>query len=204
MFTYLLVLISVANAGERPSRHSLALHWGCSLPADRSFLSAPCFVTPSLEWDWRIVPAFSAGLGVGYMHASESGFTKDSYEGDPVSGYSERRLRMMPLTVHLRWMPLGDEKCRFTPYINLAGGGQYADFWIKGDQINASGIKKWGLLWTSALGCSYGFGPSRMVGLDVRCEWKEALHGWPLLDIKSDKSLNILLGVVVRLGKKDK
>lgn len=178
--------------------HSLALRWGVSVPLGDQFLSKTGYSGGDVEWDWRFSSCFSAGLGAGYRCSSEKGITEDRYEGDRVSGYSDRSYRTLPLTVHVRYLPFGKNGFKLQPYLNFSGGMQYGVFRITGEQINTSRTQVWGGLVLPGIGFRYAPREKGRVALDLRCSWKLASNGWGLLDVDSEQGIELMGGVVFR------
>lgn len=196
---FMLFFSMAGKAQEWCESHSLAFRWGISVPARGQFVSESAYMNCELEWDWHWSARFSAGMEAGYRYSSEKGMTDDRYNGDAVSGYSERSYAAMPVTLHLRYLPLGAESFKFQPYLNLGGGAQYALFRITGEQINTSRSKNWGATLIPGIGCCYT--PGKHLGFDLRCSWRYASNRWSVMNVTADKGMEITAGLVLLLGK---
>lgn len=105
------------GAQEANHRHSLSLQWGVYIPTGKGFLNRATTISPVLEWEWRASNAVSIGAGIGYTRGAERNYTRDTYEGDLVTGPSDRSLTLMPLTAHFRWFPTTSPQHRLRPFI---------------------------------------------------------------------------------------
>ena len=132
------------GAQEANHRHSLSLQWGVYIPTGKGFLNRATTISPVLEWEWRASNAVSIGAGIGYTRGAERNYTRDTYEGDLVTGPSDRSLTLMPLTAHFRWFPTTSPQHRLRPFIGAGIGVQYAVFRIEGELINKSEVQSWG------------------------------------------------------------
>lgn len=187
--------IPSAHVREDNRHHSLALQWGIYIPSKGGFLNHATAVAPSLEWDWRISNAFSVGASAGYIRGSEQGFTQDRYEGDLVTGASDRKLVLVPLTVHLRWVPVMFLEHRLRPFIGAATGVQYAIFRIKGDLINESKSKSWGAVVRPEAGISFYPRENGRICIEAKCGWQYASNEFPIMSVESLQGIQISTGV---------
>lgn len=185
-------------AQEENRHYSLALQWGVYIPSDGGFLNHAAAVSPSLEWDWRISNTFSVGAAAGYIRGSEQGFTQDRYEGDLVTGTSDRKLTLVPLTVHLRWIPVTFLQQRLQPFVGAGIGAQYAGFRIGGDLINKSQVDSWGAVVRPEAGIGFSPRQNGRICIEVKCGWQYAANKFPVMHMQSLRGVQVSAGIRYR------
>lgn len=197
-----LILLCLCNCltgqVKKGRSHELGVHWGVSLPASGNFMNKASWIVPSAEYTWHVLPWFAAGGYVEYMSGQENGMTSDSYEGDPVSGYTDRKMSSFMAAVPFYFSyPLG----RFEPYVRLSGGVVNTTCKITGDQINRSVMQKWAGVADLGIGCRYYWDEGCRWGVDLRCMRRWSNYSWELMDVRNDNRFEISLGVLVRLSR---
>lgn len=196
LFLCVGILLGACTLCAQESRsHSLALHWGVWMPSGGSFLARAACIAPAAEWDWRISKTFSVGAGIGYTRGDESGVTSDFYDGDLVTGFTDRRLILLPLTAHLRWFPGASPQQKLQPFIGVAAGGQYAEFRITGDQINTSRGRSWGGVVMPEAGISFAPVSGGRLRFEAACAWQYASNRWPVMHVGSLRGLYVRAGI---------
>lgn len=187
-----------AHAREDDRRHSLALQWSVYIPSDGGFLNHATTVSPSLEWEWRISDAVCVGAGIGYTHGAEHNYTRDTYEGDLVTGSSDRQLTLIPLTAHLRWFPVAFLQHRLQPFIGAGIGAQHATFRIEGELINESKVRSWGVVVRPEAGVRFSPRYNGRICIEIRCAWQYASNRFPVMNVQSLQGIQIGAGVRYR------
>lgn len=187
---------SVALAQEQ--RQSISAHWGGSIPIDNGFIAKTGFVNPSLEWGFRLLPALSAGISLGYGYATEKGIGNEHVDGDLASGYREKSLSVIPLLVKMNYFPLGDRITLFAPYIGAGAGVGHATFDIKGEAINAGRMGNWAELFSAQVGTRIQPVGNGKLYFDACFLWQYGGNNWSLVEVKSIHTLGFCLGVGVK------
>lgn len=195
----MLVSVSALKAQKPARNQSAELGWGVAIPlGSDGFLNKTTWTTANAGWEYRIHPKVSAGLSLGWMYADESGITRDRLSAggvtDEVSGNSHRKLTLVPLQIQVRYFPLGNED-RIQPYLTLAGGAQYADFYISGDQIQTGSDKNVAAVFTPDAGVRFFPVAGSGLYIDARCYWQYAANGWSYTNTGSQQYLGFRVGV---------
>jgi hypothetical protein len=191
------VVFSAVAVSAAAQNSSVSLGWGASIPTGGgNFRNETCWISPSVDWDWRFVPHLSLGVSAGYGLAVEKGVTHDLYGGDIVDGYTDRRLSTVPLLARVRWFPLGGRESLLRPFVSLSGGGQYARFDITGDAINSSVTKSFGALFSAGLGVRLHPVPAAAKGFFVELSggWRWAGNKFEIMNTKSQRGIELRLG----------
>ena len=183
------------GAQEANHRHSLSLQWGVYIPTGKGFLNRATTISPVLEWEWRASNAVSIGAGIGYTRGAERNYTRDTYEGDLVTGPSDRSLTLMPLTAHFRWFPTTSPQHRLRPFIGAGIGVQYAVFRIEGELINKSEVQSWGAVVRPEAGVSFCPQQNGRICIEIKCGWQYATNKFPIMSIESLQGVQISAGV---------
>ena len=183
------------GAQEANHRHSLSLQWGVYIPTGKGFLNRATTISPVLEWEWRASNAVSIGAGIGYTRGAERNYTRDTYEGDLVTGPSDRSLTLMPLTAHFRWFPTTSPQHRLRPFIGAGIGVQYAVFRIEGELINKSEVQSWGAVVRPEAGVSFCPQQNGRICIEIKCGWQYATNKLPIRSIESLQGVQISAGV---------
>ncbi|MBE5047015.1 hypothetical protein [Alistipes onderdonkii] len=185
-------------AREADHRHSLSLQWGIYIPTGKGFLNHATTVSPVLEWEWRVSNAVAVGTGIGYIRGTERNHTKDTYEGDLVTGLSDRSLTLMPFTAHFRWYPATSPQHRLRPFIGTGIGAQYAVFRIKGELINKTKVQSWGTIIRPEAGISFCPQHNGRFCIEVKCGWQYATNKFPVMSVESLQGVQVNGGVRYR------
>lgn len=182
----------------QPEKHSVSLLYGVTTPAgDDGFIDQAGFVDLSVEYGIRLTPLLTAGVSAGYGYDRQKKDTDDRYDGDLVSGFSDRNLSVVPVMVWVRLFPWGQE-ARFQPYAMLGGGVQYARFDIEGDQIDARTVSNWAVAFSPQIGARFFPAAGKKLYLDGRISWRYAANEWPVMDIGSIQRAGFALGAGVK------
>ena len=184
-----------AHAREDSRRHSLALQWGVYIPSNGGFLNHAAIVSPSLEWEWSVSNAISIGAEVGYTHGAEQDYTRDVYEGDLVTGVSDRSLTLVPFTANIRWTPVRLFRQRLRPFIGIGIGAQYAAFRISGELINDSKVRTWGTVVRPEAGLGFSPRHNGRFSVEARCSWQYAANKFPVMNVQSLSGIRVSVGV---------
>lgn len=202
-FGYILAIAMASGvfAGKSQTsdhRNSVTVGWGVSIPAGNgNFAGKASWVSPSLDWEYRLLPVLSAAVSAGYAYFDEKGVTRDRFDGDITDGYTSRTLSLLPLQVGMRYFPFGAGEGSFQPYLFVAGGVRYARFHITGDLIPSGNVKNWSGVVTPGVGLRYHPRRCKKIWLDLRGSWQWGGNGWVLLDTKSQRSVGVNVGVGV-------
>ena len=175
--------------------HSISLDWGGHIPTGGgNFRNETSWIAPSVGWDRHILPWLSVGYSVGYGYAHEKGITRDRYDGAIVDGYSERKLSLVPVQARVRFFPLG-QSTAFRPFVSVTGGVQYARFFITGETIQTTAANSWGGVFSAAAGVRYY--PVRKRGFFIEASggWQWAGNRFNVMNTKSQKGVEVRLGV---------
>lgn len=183
---------------ERP--HYVGGYWGVSLPSSGNFMKGASWTAPAAEYTFQVVPWFAFGGYVGYVSGQEKGITSDRYEGDAVSGYTDRQMSSFRCGIPF-YFSYSSGNRRFEPYIRLAGGAVNTDYKIAGDQINRSEVRKWSVFADAGVGCRYFLNKERRWGIDLRCTQKWNQASWELMDIGNDNRFELSLGILLKISR---
>lgn len=180
--------------------HYLGGYWGVSIPSAGNFMNRASWMVPSAEYTWHAFSWFATGACVGYLSGQEKGTTSDHYEGDPVSGYTDRQLSSFLCGIPFYFSyPSGSH--RFQPYVRLAGGMANTTYEITGDQINRSVVRKWSGFANVGIGCRYFFNPEHKWGLDLRCMQSWSGPSWELTDVRNNNRFELSLGILIKISR---
>lgn len=162
------------RAQEADSHHSLTLHWGVYIPSNGVFMNRVAAISPSLEWDWQVSNAFSIGTEAGYTYGSEQGYTRNIYEGDLVTGQTDRNLTLVSFTAHCHWFLGTMPHQRLRPFIGVGTGVQYAVFRIQSEMINKSTGHSIGGIVRPEAGVIFAPRRNGRVRIEIKCGWQYA------------------------------
>lgn len=180
--------------------HYLAGYWGVSLPPAGNLMNRVSWVQPSAEYTWHALSWFATGGYLGYLSGREKEMTSDRYEGDPVSGYTDRKISSFLCGVPF-YFSYPSAVCRFQPYLRLAAGLANTTYKITGDQINRSVVREWSGFAGVGIGCRYFFNPEHKWGLDVRCTRNWGGPSWKLMDVRNNDRFELSLGVLIKISR---
>ena len=121
--------ISPTGAQEANHRHALPCNGVCISPRAKVFLESCDHHIPGSRIRMaRFRLRFPSGPGWVYPRRPSVKYTRDTYEGDLVTGPSDPSLTLMPLTAHFRWFPTTSPQHRLRPFIGAGIGVQYASY----------------------------------------------------------------------------
>lgn len=185
---------------QEDGRQALSLQWGVYIPSQGGFLNRTTAISPALGWTWQLNDAFSVGAELGLTRGAECEDTRDLYEGDVITGFTDRTLTLIPVTANFRWFPGTNAQQLLRPFIGVAAGVQYAGFHITGDQVNTSSGRTWGAVVRPELGVRYTPRHNHRLCIEVGCSWQYASNQWQVLDVKSLQGVRISAGVNYRFN----
>lgn len=173
------LLLLPFGAGAQPqNRHSLEVTWGLSIPSGSHFSDETGFTAFSLRWEYRIIPQLAIGASAGFDRHGESGMTEDFFNGDLVTGYTDRTLVQIPLLAHARYYPIGGRNSVLQPYAGVGIGAQWARFEITGEMINTSQADSWGFAVMPEIGTRIYPMRGGRLWLDARIAFRSAGNRW--------------------------
>lgn len=182
------------NLHAQSPKQSISFNWGVMVPADNGFVENTGWVNPSLEWNYRVLPALSAGISLGYGFNSVRGIADERFDGDLISGYREKKLSIVPVMALVNYFPMGNGGALFRPYLGIGAGVQYAKFQITGDNIITSTTANLAEVFSAQLGTRICPGKTDKFYLDTRFSWQYGGNSWPAAEIKSIRGLGFALG----------
>lgn len=186
-------LMMPAAVAQTP-KHSASLAYGVSVPVGGGgFMENAGFANVSAEYACRLAPMFTAGVSVGYGYGRQKKNTDDRYDGDYVSGFSDRKLSILPAMAQLGFFPL-EQQGRMQPYLIFGAGVQYAEFDIKGDQIDSRRTSDLAFLYAPQIGLRFLPSLSGKMYLDARFSLHCAGNKWDVMNVGSLRSVMISLG----------
>ena len=173
-----LLFLPFGAGAQQPDRHSLELTWGVSIPTGSHFSDQSGFTALSLRGEYRIIPQLAIGVSAGFDRHSESGVTNDFFQGDFVTGHSERELLQIPLIAHVRYYLVGGRRSLLQPYLGVGGGVQWAQFNLTGDMINTSQADSWGFTVRPEIGTRIYPVRGGRLWLDAQLAFRSAWNRW--------------------------
>lgn len=159
-------------------RHSLEITWGPSIPSGSHFSDKTGLAALSLRWEYRIIPQLAVGASVDFDRHCESGMTEDFFNGDLVTGYTDRTLMQIPLLAHVRYYPIGGRSSVLQPYVGAGIGAQWVRFEITGEMINTSQADSWGLAVMPEIGTRVCPVREGRLWIDARIAFRSAGNHW--------------------------
>lgn len=175
--------------------YSLAFHWGLASPVGGSdFTRKTSYMAPQFEYEYRFVSHFSAGLSVGVTFSDEKGRTNDRFGNDAVTGNSHRKLTLLPIQAAFRYFPLGTKKTLLQPYLGIAAGMQYAQFYLTADAINSAGTANWSEVLTPHCGVRYRLSEKGLY-FNLYAHWQFSGNDWSMAYSKSQTNIGVAVGV---------
>lgn len=195
------MLCGIYRGRAQEAVHSISLLWGMSVPAGDNFLNRTAFVAPQLEWELRFPRAWAVGISAGFIRGDETGRTSDRFEGDFVSGFSSRRLTLVPLTGYGRWYPLAGRGSLLQPYASVGLGAEFVSYFITGETVSTSKAQRWSYLAAGEIGCRYTPRKEGRVSFDLRGSGLWGGSGWKTVEKKGDRRFGVALGINFKFKK---
>lgn len=195
------ILCGIYQGRAQERVHSISLLWGMSVPAGDNFLNRTTFIAPQLEWELRFPGAWAVGISTGCIRGDERGRTSDRFEGDFISGFSSRRLTLVPITGYGRWYPLAGCSTDLQPYVSVGLGAEFVSYFIAGETVSTSKAQRWSYLATGEIGCRYALCKKGRVSLDLRGSYFSGGSSWKTVEKKGDCRFGIAMGVNFKLIK---
>lgn len=181
----LLPLGAGAQAQSQIKRHSMEITWGPSIPSGSNFTERTGWSAFTLRWEYRIIPQLAMGLSAGFDRCGENGMTEDFFNGDLVTGYTERKVTLFPLAVHARYYPIAGRTHVMQPYIGIGAGAQWARFDITGETINTSRGENWAATAMPEVGTRIYPVRGGRLWFDVKVALRFAGNSWKPAQIES-------------------
>ncbi|MDR1671017.1 MAG: porin family protein [Alistipes sp.] len=191
----LAVAFSAIAFSATAQKSSVSVGWGTSIPTGGgNFRNETSWVSPSVDWEYRLLPLVSLGVSAGLGLALEKAVTHDTVGGDTIDGLSDRRLVTVPLMARLRLWPLGEREGLFRPFVSVGGGAQYARFDITGDAIVSTGSGGVGAVLSAGAGVRC-YPVKRNLFIELSGDWRRAANKFEIMDSRLQQSVEIRLGV---------
>lgn len=193
----LLLLLPLGAGAQTAARHSVELAWSASVPLGNAFLDRAGATAGALRYEYRFAPQWAAGGALGMEYISVEGLFEGRFNGDMVTGYTERSQRNIPVMASLRWYPLGVRTSLLRPYAGAGAGVQWTRFDITGETINTSRADSWGFAASAEVGMRIHPWREGAFFLDVRVAWRYATNAWKAAETERQHAFTPALGLGV-------